>query len=100
MDTLSSDKIEEERGRLHDTDSYMILEYIRSSIEILMNLKIEDHEQEVEEKVKSRVKNIVASEDLQWAEAPKDYEKIIQKLEVFFPACHLLKLPLLRPTLG
>ena len=60
----------------------MILEYIRASIEILMNLKIEDHEHEVEEKVKSRVKNIVAKEDITWAEAPKDYEKIIQKLEV------------------
>ena len=47
-----------------------------------MNLKIEDHEQEVEHKVKERVKNIVATENLQWAEAPKDYEKIIQKLEV------------------
>ena len=61
----------------------MILEYIRASIEILMNLKIEDHELEVEEKVKSRVKNIVAKEEIQWAEAPKDYERIIQKLEVF-----------------
>ena len=70
----------------------MILEYIRASIEILMNLKIEDHELEVEEKVKSRVKNIVAKEEIQWAEAPKDYERIIQKLEV---SCVLTSLCLL-----
>jgi hypothetical protein len=37
----------EERDRLRETDSFTILEYIKTSIEILMNMKMEEHEEEM-----------------------------------------------------
>lgn len=46
-DTISSEVMNEERDKLREVDAYTILDYIRSSIEILMNLKIEEHEIEV-----------------------------------------------------
>ncbi len=36
--------LEEEKARLEEVDSFVILDYIRSSVEILMNLKMEEHE--------------------------------------------------------
>lgn len=36
--------LEEEKARLDDIDSFVILDYIRSSVEILMNLKMEEHQ--------------------------------------------------------
>lgn len=48
----------EERERLRETDPFTVLEYIKTSIEILMNMKMEEHEAEMEKKKKeSRRKN-------------------------------------------
>jgi hypothetical protein len=45
-----------EKDKLKQVDAFMVLEYIRSSIEILMNLKIEEHEYESEAKERKRKK--------------------------------------------
>ncbi len=42
---MSELKLEEERDRLREVDSFTLLDYIRTSVEILMNLKIEEHEE-------------------------------------------------------
>jgi len=39
--------LQEERERLRETDSFTILEYIKTSIEILMNMKMEEHQAEM-----------------------------------------------------
>ena len=38
----------EERERLRETDPFTILDYIKTSIEILMNMKMEEHEAEMQ----------------------------------------------------
>ena len=57
------------------------MDYIRSSVEILMNLKIEEHEEEFESKIKERIKALKTEEeeavDSQDDEAPNNYEKVI-----------------------
>jgi hypothetical protein len=35
-----------ERQRLRDVDAFTILDYVKTSIEILMNMKMEEHETE------------------------------------------------------
>ena len=43
--------MEQEKKKLvHKSDGFQILEYIRASIEIIMNLKVEDLEREVTSK--------------------------------------------------
>lgn len=82
---MQTTDIEDEREKLWDTDELIILDYIRSSVEILMNLKIEEHEEEFEEKVKKRIKSLWNDEhealDSDCSEAPNNYETVIQKLE-------------------
>ena len=46
--------LSEERDRLRETDSFTILEYIKTSIEILMNMKMEEHEAEMKNKGKHK----------------------------------------------
>ena len=46
MDSITDQKLEDEKKRLHEATGFQVLEYIRSSIEIIMNLKIEDLEKE------------------------------------------------------
>ena len=50
-----------------------------------MNLKIEEHEEEIEEKLNDWITDIKNSElaaiDSEEDEAPNNYEKVIQKLE-------------------
>jgi hypothetical protein len=38
--------LEEEKSRLEQSTGFAVLEYIRQSIEIIMNLKVEDLEKE------------------------------------------------------
>ncbi len=47
-----------------------------------MNLKIEHYEEEFEEKLKTRIKDLKQNESEQDEDsAPNNYEKVIQKLE-------------------
>ena len=73
-----------ERKRLLEADNFTILDYVKTSIEILMNMKMEEHENEKEERSKERKlksksgtssKVISESESMKSLEAPpKDYE--------------------------
>ena len=42
IDAYDEEMLAEERERLRDTNSFTILEYIKTSIEILMNMKMEE----------------------------------------------------------
>jgi hypothetical protein len=53
---------DKEREVLREQDEYTILDYIRSSVEILMNLKIEEYEEDFEEKLKKRIKDLKSNE--------------------------------------
>ena len=45
LDAINDEALRDEKNKLMDEhDSFQVLEYIRSSIEIIMNLKIEDLE--------------------------------------------------------
>ena len=50
MDKIDEGHLTKEKDRLLKQDGFQILEYIRSSIEIIMNLKIEDLEKEMNHK--------------------------------------------------
>eukprot|EP00347_Sterkiella_histriomuscorum_P012990 403366438 len=47
LDRIDEDHLDKEKKKLLKQDGFQILEYIRSSIEIIMNLKIEDLEKEM-----------------------------------------------------
>ncbi len=47
LDKIDERHLEKEKKKLLNQDGFQILEYIRSSIEIIMNLKIEDLEKEM-----------------------------------------------------
>lgn len=43
----NSEKLKEEKEELVDVDPLLLIEYIKSSIEILINIKIEEKEKEM-----------------------------------------------------
>lgn len=91
----------EERERLRETDPFTVLEYIKTSIEILMNMKMEEHEAEIEKKKKAtRSKNrssklsegggllesvdpedIESSSEMGKTDRINDYDSMLQKYE-------------------
>jgi hypothetical protein len=46
LDNITEDLLEEEKSRLERVSGFAVLDYIRTSIEIIMNLKVEDLEKE------------------------------------------------------
>ena len=74
IENYSEENLEEERGSLKDTDPLIIIDYIKSSIEILLSLKQEDEQQTAQKKPVNE--SIVSEKDVQL-----DYEQQIQKLE-------------------
>ena len=92
IDAYDEDMLAEERERLHDTNSFTILEYIKTSIEILMNMKMEEQQEmkqsKKEEKRKARrSKTYTEGDDIEsesavsGEEAPSEYESMLQKYE-------------------
>jgi len=55
--------LKQEREKLRDTDPFTILEYIKSSIEILMNMKMEEQKPQSKTKSKHGFKGNEESED-------------------------------------
>jgi hypothetical protein len=47
IDNYNEDKLRDEREQLQDTDALVIIEYVKSSIEILLSLKLEEQEKEL-----------------------------------------------------
>lgn len=50
LDNITEELLEEEKMRLDQVSGFAVLEYIRTSIEIIMNLKVEDLEKEFQAK--------------------------------------------------
>jgi len=61
IDQYNEKMLHEERERLRDTDPFTVLEYIKTSIEILMNMKMEEHEAEQEKNKKMAKKKTRSS---------------------------------------
>ena len=76
IENYNEDKLEEERENLEETDPLIIIEYIKTSIEILLNIKEEEQQAQLLHQ-KTAVDESMKSEK----EPPQDYEQIIQKLE-------------------
>lgn len=74
IEQYSEEKLEEEREILKRADEMLIIGYIKTSVEILMNLRSEEQEMSKEES------NSMYSEKSQ-GDPPKKYEKLLQKLE-------------------
>lgn len=85
-----------ERQRLKDVDAFTILDYIKTSIEILMNMKMEEQESENQNKgngaKKAKIRKSVEAgatameisdteSTRSMSEPPKDYEAMLQKYE-------------------
>ena len=93
IDAYNEDILQEERERLQETNPFTILEYIKTSIEILMNMKMEEHQDQVDKNKKSKKKKrgegILGLEDgvsdsesvLSQDGPPSDYEQMLQKYE-------------------
>ena len=87
IDAYNEEILLEERERLTDTSPFTILEYIKTSIEILMNMKMEEHQDQMEKNKKQKKKakdkdgasetESVISQD----GPPSDYEQMLQKYE-------------------
>ena len=52
IDAYNEDVLSEERERLRDTNPFTVLEYIKTSIEILMNMKMEEQQDNKQESKK------------------------------------------------
>ena len=70
--------LEQERETLKDAEPLLIIGYIKTSVEILMNLKAE--EQELQKMERKEEGESLVSEKSQ-PEPPKKYEEMLQKLE-------------------
>lgn len=85
INKFTEDQLLEERDKLNDSTLKALIGYIKSSIEILMNLKIEDYLEmkKIEnEEIKEKKKLIMSvSSSVLSAEPPQDYEELIQKYE-------------------
>ena len=46
LDQITDNVLEDEKRKLEKVSAFQVLEYVRTSIEIIMNLKIEDLEKE------------------------------------------------------
>ena len=44
---MSDERLDKEKKKILQQDAFKVLDYIRSSIEIIMNIKIEDLEKEM-----------------------------------------------------
>lgn len=81
-----------ERKKLRDVDSFTILDYIKTSIEILMNMKMEESENDKKKEKGGKNKHLNSSNSSKvvhtdsessrsMEEPPKDYESMLQKYE-------------------
>ena len=69
IDDFQEEKFKTEKENLKSINPFVILEYIRTSIEIIMNMKLDNEKNQVESNSKASL------------EPPSEYESIIQKLE-------------------
>lgn len=82
---FTDDKLEEEREKLGDASLKALINYVKTSIEILMNLKVEDYmtikNQEKQASKQNEATTLSQSSSRMSVEPPQDYEEVIQKFE-------------------
>jgi len=71
IENYTEEKLDEERETLLETDPLIIIDYIKTSIEILLNLKQEEDHAELKKNENESMRS----------EIQQDYESQIQKLE-------------------
>ena len=83
INKMSEDQLEVERNKLTDISPFIIIEYIKSSIEILMNLKLEEHRNEIlqEKERMDEENNDSKLSEVSREGPPRDYEAMLIKLE-------------------
>lgn len=79
--TIDSEKVDEELDKLKNVETITLIEYIKSCIEIVMGMKVEESESKIDEVVKQRMKDLHNQGQYDLSQSPEEYEKIIQKLE-------------------
>lgn len=76
--------LSKERVKLRDVDAFTILDYIKTSIEILMNMKMEEP-QDQKASSKGLISDSESARSIRTAQGnepvPKDYEAMLQKYE-------------------
>lgn len=63
MENFDDANLEEEKKQLQNVDSFVIIEYIKSSIEILLSLKLEEQEKDLSVK-KKKLNDVLGRESL------------------------------------
>lgn len=79
--TIDSDKVDDELDKLKNVETINLIEYIKSCIEIVMSMKLEESEDRINEGVKQRMKDLHNKGQYDLSQSPEEYEKILQKLE-------------------
>ena len=54
IDIIEPDQLQDERGRLRKLSSLTVLDYIKTQIEILMQMKLEDEKETLNDKSKPK----------------------------------------------
>lgn len=90
IDNYGTNQFQKERDKLNSLSLATIVEYIKASIEILMNMKLDESEPKDTTKYKPSSRPYFKKDDkpvfddssnITDYEPPKEYEKVIQKLE-------------------
>ena len=77
IDNYDDLQFNKEKDKLKAIGPLHLVQYIRSSVEILMNMKLEELEQQKKEDKLNESKNSIKSKE----GPPIEYEEIMQKLE-------------------
>ncbi len=75
IENYNEDFLEKEKEKLRKTSPFVIISYIKSSIEILIDLKVQEKLQEIEGKKEEFVDNF------EFGDGINEYEKLLRKLE-------------------
>lgn len=77
MDSFSKEKELKEKEKLSKTSSLIILDYIKSSIDILVNLKVQETLESNKNRGTSELNLLSTNEE----DSPNEYEKLLRQLE-------------------
>jgi hypothetical protein len=75
IENYNEDYLEKEKEKLRKTNPFVIIGYIKSSIEILIDLKVQEKLQEIE------VKKDDFLDHFDFGDGVNEYEKLLRKLE-------------------
>ena len=74
----NEEMLRKERKKLYNTEAFTIIEYIKTSIEILMNMKSEESELYQDKLKHKKQKDMLESQSAKSLdEPPKDYEQML-----------------------